>query len=78
MLTKVSSRWLHAAVGLAAIAAATPAVASALEGGMGTESAGRRARLPAHATATGDFAGRVRLSGRRRLYIQCRATGAPR
>ena len=60
-----------------AIAAATPAVASALERGMGNESAGRRARLPANATATGDFAGRVRISGRRRLYIQCRGHGSP-
>jgi hypothetical protein len=36
-----------------------------------------RARLVAHRTGSGDFAGRVRISGKRRLYLECRGRGSP-
>jgi pimeloyl-ACP methyl ester carboxylesterase len=59
----------------AALAASLSCVASAEARGMQRARAGR----PAHpySAAAGDFAGLVKVRGRRRLYIECSGTGSP-
>jgi pimeloyl-ACP methyl ester carboxylesterase len=68
----VSSRSFGAALGLVALAAAMPLAVRAQE-----PDGAKRSRVLAHGAATGDFAGRVTISGRRRLYIECRGRGSP-
>jgi hypothetical protein len=63
----VSSRSFGAALGLVVLAAAMPLAVRA-QGRTGANRSG----VLAHGAAPGDFASRVSISGRRRLYIECR------
>jgi pimeloyl-ACP methyl ester carboxylesterase len=73
----VSSRSFGVALGLVVLAAAMPLAVRAQERDEAKRSGVLRARLLAYGAATGDFVGRVRISGRRRLYIECRGHGSP-